>query len=248
MPLINIPTTGEVEVNDFRGAAGVANRDIRVRMSYLFNENGFGLNTQSSTDAPFTISPNANAIAWQPVFHAGLGFITSASITVGQNEDTAANTEHVLLYGGLTSSTVTNLIARWDAGFNGSTGGGRNYSLTWNNDGTINSMTYTGGAHNTGIITLHTDNISNGVAYQAGYKWFGFRAHNPSSFAKGGRVLSGTFSTQVQYHNQQNSQGVIDNGINYAPNQKSQGKQASYDPNPIQPTHHWFHKGVNVAL
>lgn len=187
----DIPSSGTIDINDFRGGGGVANRDVRVRMSYLFNENGYGLTTQSSTGSPSSISPSANAIAWQPVFHAGTGFITSASINIGQNEDTAANTGHVILYGGLTSSTVTNIVAQWNAGFNGSTGGDRSYSISWNADGTINSITYTGGNYNVGIITWATDNVSS--ANSAGYKWFGFRVKNPSSFGKGARILNGTF-------------------------------------------------------
>ena len=59
-------------------------------MSYQFNENGFGVTSQSSTAAPASISPGANAVAWQPVFHAGTGFITSASISISQNEDVTA--------------------------------------------------------------------------------------------------------------------------------------------------------------
>ena len=66
-----------------------------VWMSYLFNENGFGVTSQSGTAAPSSISAVANAVAWQPVFRAGLGYITSASITISQNEDTSAYNNNV---------------------------------------------------------------------------------------------------------------------------------------------------------
>ena len=168
-----------------------SNRDIRVWMSYLFNENGFGVTSQSSTAAPSSISAVANAVAWQPVFRAGKGYITSASITISQNEDTSAYSNNVILYGGTSDSTVTNVVAAWNAGSSGSTGGARSYSIAWTNAGLISSITYTGGSYNTGIIVWATDNVSS--ANSAGYTWFGFKVTNPPSFGKGARVLGGTF-------------------------------------------------------
>ena len=187
----NIPTSGAIGLKDFYGSAETANRDIRVWMSYLFNENGFGVTSQSSTAAPSSISAVANAVAWQPVFRAGQGYITSASITIGQNEDTSAYNNNVVLYGGTSDSTVTNVVAAWNAGSSGSTGGDRSYSIAWTNAGLISSITYTGGSNNTSIITWATDNVS--AANSGGYTWFGFYAKNPPSFGKGARVLGGTF-------------------------------------------------------
>ena len=86
----SIPTSGEIGLKDFYGSAETANRDIRVWMSYLFSpidNYGFGVTSQSSTAAPGVISNGANAVAWQPVFRAGQGYITSASITISQNEN-----------------------------------------------------------------------------------------------------------------------------------------------------------------
>lgn len=189
-----IPQSGEVSLKDFYSSAGTQTRDIRVWMAYQFSPydtSGFGVTSQSSTAAPSTISNGANAVAWQPVFHAGTGFITSASITISQNEDVTAYNNNVVLYGGTTSSTVTNVVAAWNAGYNGSTGGARSYSISWNSDGTINSITYTSGSYNVGIITWAIDNVS--AANSAGYKWFGFKATNPPSWSKGARVLGGTF-------------------------------------------------------
>tara|TARA_R100000278_G_scaffold116653_1_gene96155 strand:- start:419 stop:1156 length:738 start_codon:yes stop_codon:yes gene_type:complete len=190
----SVPQSGEVSLKDFYSSAGTQTRDIRVWMAYQFSPfdtSGFGVTSQSSTAAPSTISNGANAVAWQPVFHAGTGFITSASITISQNEDVSAYNNNVVLYGGLTSSTVTNVVAAWNAGSDGHDGGDRSYSISWNADGTINSITYIGGNYNVGIITWATDNVS--AANSAGYKWFGFYAKNPPSFSKGARVLGGTF-------------------------------------------------------
>lgn len=187
----SVPQSGAVSLSDFYSSAGTASRDIRVWMSYLFNENGFGVTSQSSTAAPSSISAVQNAVAWQPVFRAGTGFITSASISISQNEDTSAYNNNVILYGGTSSSAVTNVVAAWNAGYNGSTGGARGYSITWNNDGTINSITNTSNTYNYGIITWATNNVS--AANSAGYTWFGFKVTNPPSYGKGARVLGGTF-------------------------------------------------------
>ena len=187
----NIPTSGAIGIKDFYGSSQSSNRDIRVWMSYLFNENGFGVTSQSSTAAPSSISAVQNAVAWQPVFRAGQGYITSASITISQNEDTSAYNNNVILYGGTSSSAVTNVVAAWNAGSSGSTGGARSYSIAWTNAGLISSITYTGGSYNTGIIVWATDNVSS--ANSSGYTWFGFKVTNPPSYGKGARVLGGTF-------------------------------------------------------
>jgi len=190
----SIPESGEIGLKDFYGSAETANRDIRVWMSYLYSpidNYGFGVTSQSSTAAPSTISNGANAVAWQPVFRAGQGYITSASISISQNEDVTAYNNNVVLYGGTSSSAVTNVVAAWNAGYNNSTGGARGYSITWNNDGTINSITNTSNTYNYGIIVWATNNVS--AANSAGYTWFGFKATNPPSFSKGARVLGGTF-------------------------------------------------------
>jgi hypothetical protein len=187
----SIPTSGEIGLKDFYGSSESNNRDIRVWMSYLFNENGFGVTSQSSTAAPSSISAVADAVAWQPVFRAGTGFITSASITISQNEDTSAYSNNVVLYGGTASNAVTNIVAAWNAGSSGSQGGARSYDIAWTTAGLISSITYTGGSYNTSIITWATDNVS--AANSAGYVWFGFKVTNPPSFGKGSRVLGGTF-------------------------------------------------------
>ena len=189
---VAVPSVGAISLSDFYSSAGTTSRDIRVWMSYLFNENGFGVTSQSSTAAPSSISASANAVAWQPVFHAGTGFITGASITISQNEDTSAYSNNVILYGGTSSSAVTNVVAAWNAGASGSTGGARSYSISWNSDGTINSITNTSNTYNYGIITWAINNVS--AANSAGYKWFGFKATNPPSWSKGALVLGGTFT------------------------------------------------------
>ena len=193
---VNIPQSGAASFSDYYAGAGTQTRDISIRLGYISPSGGVGLTTISSTATPFAIGGSANQIAYQPVFRAGTGFITTASIGIQQNEDVAANSEHVLLYGGTSDSTTTNIVARWDAGSSGSTGGSRSYSIVWDADGLISSITYAGGNYNTGIISFVTDNTA--AARTAGYKWFGFRLKNPSSFAKASDIMVGTFySTSI---------------------------------------------------
>jgi len=192
----NIPQSGTASFSDYYSGAGTQTRNISIRLGYISPSGGVGLTTISSTATPFSIGGGANQIAYQPVFHAGTGFITSASITIQQNEDVTPNSEHVLLYGGTTSSTVTNIVARWDAGSSGSSGGNRSYSIAWDSDGLINNITYTGGSYNVGIISFVTN--ATAAARTAGYKWFGFRIKNPSGFAKASDIMLGTFySTSI---------------------------------------------------
>ena len=193
----SIPQSGTASFSDYYGGVGTATRNLQVNMDYGFSNSATGLTAQSSTAAPSSFSVSSNSLCYQPVFHAGTGFITSASITVQQNEDVAANSEHVLLYGGTSSSTVTNIVGRWDAGSSGSQGGSRSYSIGWDADGLINAITYTGGVYNIGIISFVTDNVSG--ARSSGYTWYGFRLKNPSSYAKGSEIMTGTFYNSNSY-------------------------------------------------
>ena len=194
----NIPQSGAASFSNYYGGAGTQTRNLQVNMDYNLGFTGFGLTTQSSTAAPFNISTGANAIVYQPVFRAGTGFITTVQVGIGQNEDTPAVSEFVLLYGGTTSSNVNNIVGRWDAGSDGSTGGRRYYDLTWDADGKISAITYVRGDFNVGIITQVTNDISGARA--AGYTWFGFRLKNPSSFSgKANENMTGGFQGTANY-------------------------------------------------
>lgn len=190
---VNVPSSGAVSLSNYRGSAGTQTRNVSIRLSYTVpaGGSGFGLTNISSTDAPSSISASPNTVVYQPVFHAGTGFITNASITIQQNEQVAANTGHVILYGGTSESAVTNIVAQWDAIQINFQGGSRNYDIVWSADGKISSLTYTGGNYQTQIISLATDNVS--AAITAGYTWFGFRLKNPSSYGKSSEIMLGTF-------------------------------------------------------
>lgn len=190
---LNVPSSGAVSFNKYYDSAGTQTRNISINLGYLNPSGGVGLTTISSTGTPISIGGSANTVAYQPVFHAGTGFITNASITIQQNENVASNTGHVILYGGTSDSTTTNIVAQWNASISGSQGGSRNYDIVWDSDGLINSITYTGGSYNTGIISFVTDDTA--AARTAGYKWYGFRLKIPSSFGKGSSIMLGTFSS-----------------------------------------------------
>ena len=196
-----IPQSGVASFSDYYGGAGTQTRNISINMDYNLGFTAFGLTSaqyaSNPTGTPGSFSVGANSLAYQPVFRAGTGFITSASITIAQNEDTGSQSEYVLLYGGTSSTGATNIVARWDAGFSGSSGGNRSYSIVWDADGLISSITYTGGNFNIGIISFVTNNTA--AARTAGYKWFGFRLKNPPSFSgKVNENMTGTFfSTSI---------------------------------------------------
>jgi len=189
----NVPSSGAVSFSNYYASAITQTRNISINLGYVNPSGGTGLTTISSTGTPVSIGGTANTVAYQPVFYAGTGFFTNASITIQQNEDVASNTGHVILYGGTSDSTTTNIVAQWDAGSSGSQGGNRSYSIVWDSDGLINSITYTGGSYNTGIISFVTDDTA--AARTAGYKWYGFRLKIPSSFGNASSIMLGTFSS-----------------------------------------------------
>ena len=186
----NVPTSGAISLSDFYGTQDTQFRDISFEVRYRFNSGfqaGRGLLVQSSTAAPSNLSHNSSTDYYQPVFRAGKNFITQLNINVGQNEDNASNVGHVILYGGTNSSNVTEVVFRWDASFNGNTGGSRSYQIDFADSGQLTGITYTGGSHNTGIITLAVQNIN------SDHRWFGFYGHAPDSGSgsKGAIMLGG---------------------------------------------------------
>lgn len=198
----SVPTGGAISMSNFYGGAGTTTRSLQVNMDYGYGNSAVGLTSNyfgngNAAAAPFGFSVGTNTLCYQPVFHAGTGFITSASITIQQNEDVNSNTGHVILYGGTSLSTVTNIVGQWNAGSSGGQGGSRSYSITWDSAGLISAITYTGGYYNTGIISFATNNVSS--ARSNGYKWYGFRLKNPSGWSKGSDIMTGTFYNSNSY-------------------------------------------------
>ena len=185
----NVPTTGALAFSDFYGSQAIANRDIRVQMSYSAGHgySAFGVTSANSTAAPQSYSGSLlyNAFTiYSPVFRAGAGYLgQNLSFTYSQNED--AQGTSLTLYGGTSVSAVNDVVFAWSAAYNSSGGGNKSYSLVYNSDGSIASLTQTGAQYNSGIISLNTQTINSNHRF---YQW---RMISPSASDKGSVMLSG---------------------------------------------------------
>jgi hypothetical protein len=185
----NVPTSGIIDFSDFYGAQAIVNRDIRVQMSYFAGHSysAFGVTSANSTAAPQSYSGSLlyNPFTiYSPVFRAGTGYLgQNLSFTYSQNED--AQPASVTLYGGTSSTAVNDVVFAWSAGYNNSNGGSRSYSLVYNSDGSIASLTQTGSSGFSGIISLNTQNIN------SSHRWYMWRMTSPHASDKGATMMSG---------------------------------------------------------
>lgn len=192
---LNIPTAGNaISLGQFYGTQDVQYRNVAFQMRYDIGPSSsgtYGLSTQSSTATPSSFSNSSRVRYYQPVFRAGTNFITSLNFTIQQNEDCSQNDGHVIMYGGTTSSNVTDIVYSWTGYANGSQGGSRSYRIDWNANGSISSITYTGGVYNTSIVALVTTSVN------SDHRWYGFSAIRPSSVGKASQIidLSGLTNT-----------------------------------------------------
>jgi hypothetical protein len=185
----NVPTSGIIDFSDFYGAQAIVNRDIRVQMSYFAGHSysAFGVTSANSTAAPQSYSGSLlyNPFTiYSPVFRAGTGYLgQNLSFTYSQNED--AQPASLTLYGGTSSTAVNDVVFAWSAGYNNSNGGSRSYSLVYNSDGSIASLTQTGSSGFSGIISLNTQNIN------SSHRWYMWRMTSPHASDKGATMMSG---------------------------------------------------------
>ena len=185
----NVPTSGVIGLKDFYGAQAIANRDIRVQMSYNAGHtySAFGVTSANSTAAPQSYSGSLlfNPFTiYSPVFRAGTGYLgQNLSFTYSQNED--AQPASLTLYGGTSSTAVNDVVFAWSAGYNNSNGGSRSYSLVYNSDGSIASLTQTGSSGFSGIISLNTQSIN------SNHRWYMWRMVSPSATEKFATMMSG---------------------------------------------------------
>ena len=184
----NVPTSGAISFGDFRSSSGSSNRNIAFSMRYDVGPgrfSGVGLaSSDSVTGTPYSYGANvsgSNPYYYQPVFRAGTGYVTSLSFSVSQNEDTAYNDPHVILYGGTDSSNVTTEVYKWLAYNNGSTGGGLSHVLTFNANGSISGIT-----SSTIIFTVTSLYYSN---VNSNHRWYRFAARAPSTIGKQGSMI-----------------------------------------------------------
>ena len=195
---VSVPSSGAISFSNFRSASGTSNRNIRFKMRYdpSSSFSGIGLLASDSvTGTPYSYSGNTsnNIRYYQPVFRAGTGFITSLSFGVGQNEDVSALTDNVVMYGGTDSSTVTTEVFKWRC-YTANTGNTQYYTIAWNADGSISSITNTGAAYPDNAIGVQLYyNVTN-----SNHRWYRFSAKSPVSIGKQGQIIHLNLTSQPQ--------------------------------------------------
>ena len=180
----NVPTSGALSLSDFYGATATTTRDIRVQMSHTGSSySGFGV-TSISDRTPQSYSGTGSFTVYSPVWRAGTGYLgTSLTFTLQQNEDTATTT--IKLLGGTDETNATTIVYQWNLGYSASSGGNKSYSLAFNSNGSIASITQTGSQYNSGIVSLGTQNVN------ANHRWYRWEITSPSSSAKSSTMILG---------------------------------------------------------
>lgn len=158
-------------------------------MSYAAGHtySAFGVTSANSTASPQSYSGSLlynSFTIYSPVFRAGTGYLgQNLSFTLSQNEDAQACSW--TLYGGTSASAVNDVVFAWTGSYNNSNGGSRGYSLVYNSDGSIASLTQTSSSGFSGIISLNTQNIN------SNHRWYMWRMVSPNATDKGSTMMSG---------------------------------------------------------
>ena len=189
----NVPTSGTVKFSDFYGSQATQLRDIRVQMSYSAGHSysAFGVTSANSVAAPQSYSGSLlfNPFTiYSPVFRAGTGFLgQNLNMTMSQNED--AQGCSITLFGGTSVSAVNTVVLLLSAGYNSSSGGSRSFSIVFDSNGGCSSITNTSNAHNSGLISISTNNPNSSHRF---YQW---RVISPNATDKGSTLISGDPTT-----------------------------------------------------
>ena len=181
-----VPTSGAVAFSDFYGSQAIANRDIRVQMTYNAGHtyNAFGVSSANSSAAPQSFSGSNSFSVYSPVFRAGTGYLgQNINMGMAQNEDAQASS--IVLYGGTSPTAVNTVVLQLNAGYNSSTGGSRTFSIVFDTNGGITSITNTANQHNSGLISISTNNPS------TSHRWYQWRVTSPSYALKGSTLITG---------------------------------------------------------
>lgn len=185
----NVPATGVIGLKDFYGSQAIANRDIRVQMSYGGGHtySAFGVLSANSSAAPSSYSGSLlynPFTVYSPVFRAGTGYLgQNLSMTMAQNED--AQGCSITLFGGTSSTAVNDVVLQLNAGYNSSGGGSRSFSIVFDSDGGCTSITNTSNQYNSGIISIATNNPS------TSHRWYQWRVISPNATDKGSTLIQG---------------------------------------------------------
>ena len=185
----NVPTSGVIKFSDFYGTTATVTRDIRIQMSHVgASYSAFGVSSANSTATPQSFSGSGAFSVYSPVFRAGTGFLgQNLSFTFQQNEDTTSTS--LILYGGTTASAVNTVVLQLNGGYDGSTGGSKTFSVVFDANGGCTSITNTGSAYNSGIISVATNNPSSSHRF---YQW---RVVSPNASEKASTLIQGDPTT-----------------------------------------------------
>jgi len=192
----NVPTSGVIGLKDFYGAQAIANRDIRVQMTYYGGHtySAFGVSSANSSATPQSFSGSNSFSVYSPVFRAGTGYLgQNINFTMSQNEDAQAT--NITLFGGTSSTAVNDTVLSLNGAYNSSGGGSKSYQIVFDSAGAITSITQTGSAYNSGIISVATNNPN------SNHRWYQWRVTSPSYADKGSTLIQGdptTFSSVPQ--------------------------------------------------
>ena len=184
-----VPASGALSFSDFYGTTSTTNRDIRVQMSHTASPNytAFGV-TSISDRTPQSYSGSGTFTVFSPVWRAGTGYLgTSLTFGIAQNEDTQPT--HIELLGGTDETNATTRVYLWNLNYDGNNGGSRSYSLAFNSNGSISSLTQTGTSGNSGIVSLVTQSIN------SNHRWYRWEVTSPSSSVKVGTLITGQPTT-----------------------------------------------------
>ena len=144
---------------------------------------GFGV-TSITDRTPQSYSGSGSFTVYSPVWRAGAGFLgTTLTFGISQNEDTQATT--IKLLGGTNETNATTIVYQWNLGFDGGSGGNKSYSLSFNSNGSISSLTQTGAQYNSGIVSLGTQNVN------SSHVWYRWEVTSPSASLKASTMITG---------------------------------------------------------
>jgi len=187
----NVPTSGALSLSDFYGSTATTTRDIRVRLYYyrFHAYTALGVTSANSTAAPQSYSGSLlyNPFTiYSPVFRAGTGFLNQ-NINFGMSQNKNAQASLMYLYGGTSPTAVNDVVFYWSSSYvSGSgNGGSRGYSLVFNSNGSIASLTQTSTSYYYQIISLNTQNIN------SNHRWYQWKITSPNACEEASEIITG---------------------------------------------------------
>jgi len=180
-----IPTSGEISFSDMYGAVDTTSRDLYIRNEYLGGGSYGRHGVFNITDFTASGTSDNSQRIYSVVFRAGTGFVTSYSFGISWNEDIGSFTNIFSLYGGTSETSTPDTVYQWNGNANSSSGGLRYYTLTFNANGSIDTLTNTANYYAYGNVGLVTSNVN------SNHRWYRFSAWGPTGSP--GKTNTGTY-------------------------------------------------------